>query len=423
MISLIEVKNYRSLRFISRPLENFHVLIGANATGKTTFLDVFKLMSDVVNIGLEKAVFDRASFFEELTFGLRGGDIELAIEIDLPEAIQKKYTSYNYSIVRYELSLGLTETSKEMAIKYECVILLTKEAKKQNQEPQHRMDFPEFQDSPLTILNSKYKNHHFKKVVSKSESGVARYYFETREKAGKGWLPSFKLGLKRSALANLPEDENKFPAATWLKSFLQRGVQLFVLNSKLMSKSCAPGQGFNFKTDGSNLPLVIAQLKSRPIKFQSWIEHLQTVLTDITDIQIVQRSEDRHSYIQVLYKNEIQVPGHLLSDGTLRLFALTLPAYLHDIDGVLLIEEPENGIHPKALECVYQSLSSVYSAQVLLASHSPVVLSMIAQNQLLCFGKTEEGVSDIVSGIDHPGLREWKGNPNLNVIFASGILS
>ena len=48
------------------------------------------------------------------------------------------------------------------------------------------------------------------------------------------------------------------------------------------------------------------------------------------------------------------------------MLALTILAYLPDIEGTLLIEEPENGIHPKAIETVFQSLSSVYNAQVLL---------------------------------------------------------
>jgi predicted ATPase len=112
----------------------------------------------------------------------------------------------------------------------------------------------------------------------------------------------------------------------------------------------------------------------------------------------------------------------MASDGTLRLLALTLPAYLNDIKGIYLIEEPENGIHPSASETVFQSLSSVYGAQLLLATHSPVILSHASQDQVLCFKKAESGATDIVLGTDHPQLKNWKGQPNLDVLFASGIL-
>ncbi len=83
----------------------------------------------------------------------------------------------------------------------------------------------------------------------------------------------------------------------------------------------------------------------------------------------------------------------MASDGTLRLLALTLPAYLPDFSGVYLIEEPENGIHPRAVETVYQSLSSVYGAQILVATHSPVLLSMVDAKNVLCFAKTPEGAT------------------------------
>jgi predicted ATPase len=112
----------------------------------------------------------------------------------------------------------------------------------------------------------------------------------------------------------------------------------------------------------------------------------------------------------------------MASDGTLRLLALTLPAYLPGFQGVYLIEEPENGIHPSAAETVFQSLSSVYDAQILLATHSPVILSQAKAEDVLCFKKTELGATDIVPGNEHPQLKDWKGQPNLSVLFASGVL-
>jgi predicted ATPase len=110
------------------------------------------------------------------------------------------------------------------------------------------------------------------------------------------------------------------------------------------------------------------------------------------------------------------------SDGTLRLLALTLPAYLPDFKGIYLVEEPENGIHPSAVETMFQSLSSVYDAQMLMATHSPVILSIAEPDQVLCFAKTAEGATDIVLGNEHPKLREWRGETDLGTLLASGVL-
>jgi predicted ATPase len=89
---------------------------------------------------------------------------------------------------------------------------------------------------------------------------------------------------------------------------------------------------------------------------------------------------------------------------------------------VYLIEEPENGIHPRAVESVFQSLSSVYGAQILLATHSPVVLATAKPKDVLCFAKTAAGITDIVRGDEHPSLRNWQQETNLGELFAAGVL-
>jgi hypothetical protein len=71
---------------------------------------------------------------------------------------------------------------------------------------------------------------------------------------------------------------------------------------------------------------------------------------------------------------------------------------------------------------MYQSLSSVYDAQILMASHSPVILSAASPEGVLCFAKTPEGATDIVRGDRHPRLTDWHGEVDLGSLFASGVL-
>ena len=60
MISLVEAKSYRCLRYVRQPLGNFHILVGPNASGKSTFLDVVAFLGDVLRHGVEDAVRRRA---------------------------------------------------------------------------------------------------------------------------------------------------------------------------------------------------------------------------------------------------------------------------------------------------------------------------------------------------------------------------
>jgi predicted ATPase len=178
-----------------------------------------------------------------------------------------------------------------------------------------------------------------------------------------------------------------------------------------------------FQPDGSNLPLVVRALQeeSRP-KYNEWLKHLQTILPDLVAVEVMERPEDRHLYLVAAYASGLAVPSWLISDGTLRLLALTLVAYVPPGDRVYLIEEPENGVHPSAVEAVFQSLSSVYGDQVLLATHSPVMLGLAQPEQILCFARTESGATDIVTGTEHPALRDWRGEVSLGVLYASGVL-
>jgi predicted ATPase len=150
--------------------------------------------------------------------------------------------------------------------------------------------------------------------------------------------------------------------------------------------------------------------------------HLRTALPDIKTVGTVGRKEDRYRYLVLGYENGLKAPSWVVSDGTMRLLALTLLAYLPDAGGSFLIEEPENGVHPRALEAVYESLSAVSRAQVLCASHSPVILGLARPSDLLIFAKDSLGATDIIRGDRHPQLRDWKGALDLGTLFASGVL-
>ncbi len=418
MITFIEALNYRCLRYISRPLDSFHVLVGPNASGKSTFLDVVAFLQEVVSDGLEDALSNRASNPEELLFRRQGEGFELAIEARIPEDIRRQTARKELDTARYEVAIGFDETQRRFEFKSETFRL--KKAAVVN--PQRPLLFPMSAIPPRSLVTRKGQSQE-RLVISKVPGGNDNFYSEIYARPGKGWAPSFKLGPHRSALGNLPADENSFPVATWFRELLNTGVQRFVLNSLQIKRPSPPQRVKGFLPDGSNLPWVIAHLREQdPGRYKSWISHLQTALTDFKEITTVERPEDKHRYMVFGYEGGVAVPSWLVSDGTLRLAALTLPAYLNNIRGVYLIEEPENGIHPGAISTVYDSLSSVYGAQVLLATHSTVILNAARASDVLCFAKDEAGSTDIVLGAEHPRLREWRGETSLGALLASGIL-
>lgn len=176
-----------------------------------------------------------------------------------------------------------------------------------------------------------------------------------------------------------------------------------------MRRASPPGEGHGFKSDGSNLPWVIDNLRRvSERRYREWVACLCATLPEIEGTRVVEREDDRHRYLAVRHSGGEEIPSWMTSEGTLRFLALTIPAFLPDSRDVYLIEAPENGLHPRAVEALFRSLSSVAEAQVFLATHSPVILNAAAPAQVLCFAKTGEGAVDIACGADHPALSDPK---------------
>jgi predicted ATPase len=420
MFSRIQTRRYRCLKAVDQTLGGFQALVGPNASGKTTFLDVIGLLSDLArNRGdVPAAIRARSSNFADLLWNRQEDSFQMAVEAPIPSSIvgQMAEDKRRYSILRYEVEIGLSQKTNEIGLNHETV-WLREPANEPKVELQREL-FPFVVDDTGSILSKSGKG--FKAVITKKPGGNDNFYTEGK----KSYMPSFRLGRTKSALSNIPADRESFPVSSWFRDMLETGVQTIVLNSQVIRQPSPPGLGFRFLTDGSNLPWVIDALQKDEARYRQWLAHVRTALEDVTSVTTVERPEDRHRYLVVEYESGARVPSWLVSDGTLRLLALTIPPYLRDMQGVFMIEEPENGIHPRAIETILQSLSSMYGSQVLIATHSPVALAMLAPKDVLCFAKDNTGATDIVSGSNHPALRDWQsGQPDLGVLFASGILS
>ena len=421
MFSRIETRYFRSLKAVNQPLGRMQALVGPNASGKSTFLDVVGLLSDLIRSrgDVRQTVLSRSATFEKLLW--QGSEMEtafqLAVEAPIPQAVRKQMAEdkQRFEFVRYEVEIGLDGASNELGLNHETLWL---RARGSNPSARQSDLFPSAPDQAPDLLSKGARG--FKVALKKVRGGNDNYYPE----GAATYTPSFKLGRSKSALANIPADAKSFPVSSWFRDLLESGVQSIVLNSQKIRQPSPPGLGLRFQTDGSNLPWVIDALRRDKQRFQAWLDHVRTALEDIVDIDTVEREEDRHRYLVIHYANHAEVPSWLASDGTLRMLALTIPAYLDDLDGVFLIEEPENGIHPRAIETVIQSLTSIYEGQVLIATHSPVALNLLEPEQVLCFAKDAAGATDIIAGNLHPALSEWRrGHPDLGVLFAAGILS
>lgn len=412
MITRVQCLNFKALRYVDVRLSNFQVLVGPNASGKTTFLEALEFLGSLAKEDVKSAVFKLTENPYDLFWMKRTKNFEIAVEANVPESVSSRAGR-----IRYQVRVGLNETG-ELALQRETLYRLPAAAK-EGQEQRKITEFPFRPEVPSHLPG--FEQHELSKapVLLRLKEDTGNTYYGGEDGKTRYTL---RLPTGRSGLFGVPADVGKFPIANWFKTLITEGVTRIVLDSDDMRRPSPPGSSKAFLPDGSNLPWVIGALREDSQRFSRWIEHIQTALPDVKDVQVVERPEDRSRYIQVIYRNGLEAPSWAVSDGTLRLLALTIIAYVADPPGLVLIEEPENGIHPLAVDTVYKSLSSAYDAQVLLATHSPVILRAAEPRDLLCFSKTTLGEAVIVRGDQHPKLAAWRRELDLGDLFATGVL-
>ncbi|HMO66421.1 MAG TPA: ATP-binding protein, partial [Verrucomicrobiota bacterium] len=399
MITKIEAANYRCLRAVSQTLERFHVVAGPNGSGKSTFFEVPKVMAAFGRDGLSSLwEAGHATQLEELLFLGRGRAFELAVEMEVPESVRllAKLNGKGPKVVRYEIRIGRKETDAEDALprilNENLWLLPASEARPRARRVQLELEFPSASVGEFTVVHDiAPKNAGWLMVAKKTGTGNSYFKAETTK-----WNLQIRNPAHESALRSLPSDE-RFPLSNWFRRQLLEGAFHLALNSESMRRASPPLKKGGFLPDGSNLPHVVASLPQGANGMEAWLEHLRTVLP-LERLEVVTKEEDKSRYLVAHYQSGARVPSWHLSDGTLRLLALTLLAYQPDNSAVYFIEEPENGIHPQAVEAVFQSLNSVYEGQVLVATHSPVLVGLCTPHQLLCFSKTAAGETDILNG-------------------------
>lgn len=154
---------------------------------------------------------------------------------------------------------------------------------------------------------------------------------------------------------------------------------------------------------------------------EEWIEVVKMALPSIQNIRANKRDDDGYCYLQVIYDNGMEVPSSSLSHGTLHIFALTILPYLNDAPKVITLEEPENGIHPKAIDAVLEALDCAPNTQLFMSTHSPTVLAHTEIENIITLRFDDEGATQVLKGREHPALVDWKGDLDLGTLFAAGI--
>lgn len=459
MITRLEATRYRCFERLGVDVGDFRVLVGANGSGKTTLLDLPGLLGDLLDA---KSVADafmnrrrtrpdlppRTGRLNELVFAGRGSDFALAVEARLPSEVQAKVLEGYYARSRTERSRQVLREDRRRwptHIRYELGLRIS-----DNHElhvvNEYLFLYPEAwtPDRAIPGFHGVHvsANKHWRAIISREFGYETEFSPEvppTSSKARSTKARTTKVGLASTLLAMprvLREHEHEYPAARWLHDLLTTSAVFLDPDWSAMRTASPPGLPKTIVSDGRNTPWLALELKRQGISassspdhrsevYSDWVAHVQEALPQVEDIDVCEREDDHHSYFVVRYRGGFSVPSSGLSDGTLRILTLTLLPYLQKQPAIVVTEEPENGIHPRAIEAVLQSLSSMKQSQVWVSSHSPVVLASVELDQLVCSRLSSSGAVEVIPGKSHPRLKEWKKGIDLDLgtLFAAEVLS
>ena len=197
MVKRVEVNNYKCLREVRQDLGRFQILVGPNASGKSTFLDVFSFVRDLLDDGVEKAVESRVGSLNELVWMGKSDWFEIALELEIPDRVRFE----GYRFCRYEVRIGVGKHGVE-------ILRETLWLKKESGDKTRTEKFS--WDTPSSIVKEPYQMAPlgWRKVVQRG-TGLKIYFQSERTK----WIAWFRISPKKTALSNLPEDEDRFPVA------------------------------------------------------------------------------------------------------------------------------------------------------------------------------------------------------------------
>ncbi len=186
-----------------------------------------------------------------------------------------------------------------------------------------------------------------------------------------------------------------------------------------------PRQEAIVSPDGDNLVSVLHAAESGEARedfFKPVIEALMAAFPGFQDIRFPPDGGEGH--IGLRWHIDGRQRGFTptqLSDGTLRF--LWLLAILHQppTGGIIMIEEPEIGLHPDLIRILAETLKSVASEekQFLISTHSPELVSWLEPEDVLVVEKDEEGATQ-ARRLDREGLGAWLDSYTLGELWRMG---
>jgi energy-coupling factor transporter ATP-binding protein EcfA2 len=347
MITRFEVRNYKALRDVAIELTPIHVLIGPNDSGKTSILEAVEALCRTSDHELS-AAFTGSWSGRDLVWN--GGPDDL---VSFAATLVTDADSIEYAI-----SCRFPPQGRAVVVKSESARIGQEIDFQSSNHPRSRVCSLHLhnQDSPEAVRMSATP-------VFDALAGAHFYRWDPRMLA----LPVAPDSKRRFRV-----EYNGFGLTQLLDDILGYDRPLF---DTLERRFCS----------------VFPSIRSiRLIPMPAY----RSPTDQAERIPELSRSEGKGIHFQ-LARDGLTIPAAQSSDGTLLVLAYLAVVHSPNPPSVILLEEPENGIHPERLRDVLKILRALteeqHRTQILMTTHSPYALDLFEPHEVTLCTKQPDG--------------------------------
>jgi predicted ATPase len=373
----IAIRGFRRLENLDLEMRNLTVLVGANGSGKTSFLDVFSLLAASAGGHLRSALQRKGGLSEILTRG-KAQKLELEVSMRVPNQNPLKY------------SLELTTKSLSYEIESENLIQQRKQG---------------------AVGPFKYIDSHGSDVK----------YFREKE----GLLrPNWDHNPLETSLSQVPkmfrEPESlrrSLATCTYYGSgLLDVSEKSPIRLPQAMRPAKLPG------VNGEDLVSCLYDLRESDYdRFERVENIISAAFPDFVRFNFppvaagtISMTWTDRNFTQPIYVHE-------LSEGTLRFLWLLTLLQSNELTKITLLDEPEVSLHPELLQHLVDLLREASEhTQLVVATHSDRLIRFLEPKEVLVCD-IEDGVAKMVWGDAFP-LEKWLEDYSLDQLWAMNII-
>ncbi len=415
-IKRIKVKNFKSFDELDLELHPFNVVIGANASGKSNFTQIFKFLKDVEENGLSDGVSMHGGAESLLNLKIGYSD-DLTVEavLDIPVMWGPAENVLTTKEIRYRISAGLTQeedefglVDEEIALNLQCTKLRESEKgffEEDNLLWQGEVVVSNKADGPSYDFKPPSIEERLREIdLLPSPSRLVSLFGEH--------IPRSTL-LIRTPFSLLPPWQSLFA-----------GIGVYDIDPHLAREHARIVGRLELEENGSNLALVVAKIlenAENKRKFTNLLKELLPFAEEIGTEKIGEKSLLIHIREQ-FYKEDLK--AYLLSDGTINITAMIAALYFES-KNVVILEEPERNIHPHLISRVVDMMKDAsQNKQVIVTTHSPELVKHAGIENLLLVSRDKDGFTKVVRPSEREQLKMFlESELGLDELFIQNILA